>query len=136
MNREKIRKAIDALYTIRLTNEAAGCLTSFADDATFALAGGNEIRALGPPVRGKKALQPFLAQLVNVWRWIAHEPLAVLIDGQSAAVRYRLTATHVPSGKEVVTEIMDHIVFDENAKIREMVQFVDTAAIERLSKGG
>jgi ketosteroid isomerase-like protein len=135
MHRDEIRKAVDALYTTRLTNEAEGCLRSFADDATFALAGSKELRGLGPPVRGKKALQPFLAQLVGTWRWTAHEPIAVLIDGQSAAVRYRLSATHVPSGKAVVTEIMDHIVFDENARIREMVQFVDTAAIERLSKG-
>lgn len=133
MTREKIRKAVDALYATRLTNEPEACLKSFAEDGSFAIAGAKGIKGIGPLVRGKNAFKPMLAQLVATWRWTKVDPIAVLIDGQSAAVRYKLTTTHVPSGKSVVTEIMDHFVFDENAQIREMVQFVDTAAIERMA---
>jgi ketosteroid isomerase-like protein len=54
-----------------------------------------------------------------------------VIDGNTAAVRYKLTTVFNPSGELITTEIVDVVKVSEG-RVVEFHQFVDTAAIERL----
>ena len=133
MDKEAIGRAIEDLYAARLSNNPSSCAAGFSEDASFRLAGSSDTGNFALAVQGQAELKPALCALVDTWTWTAQEINSVLIDGSEAAVRYRLTTTHVPTGKSVETECMDHLVFDENLKVCSMVEFVDTAMVEHLS---
>jgi ketosteroid isomerase-like protein len=133
VNRQRIGDAIRDLYAARLSNDPATCLACFAAGATFRLAGSTPAGDPWKAAQGSAAIRSALEALTEAWTWSALESLAVLIDGREVATRYRVTATHAPSDTTIVTEVMDHIAFDEDARILDLVEFVDTAMVERLS---
>lgn len=132
MDRSRVENAIMELYRRRLTNETEPCLECFADNVAFRLAGGQRSGGFSAAIHGRSALRPIFNGLTETWKWTRHEPQSVIVDGNKAAVRAELTATHAPTGSMVVTEVMDEFVFDEDLKIVSFVEFVDTAAIEKL----
>lgn len=132
MNRQQIDAAIKELYAVRLTNDSEACVACFSEDASFRLAGSQGSDGFNVSMDGKAALRPVLSALTETWHWLALDIESVVVDGNEVAVRYRLTTTHVPSGHTIETEIMDHISFDEDAKVRSMIEFLDTALVERV----
>ncbi|MEM7250141.1 MAG: nuclear transport factor 2 family protein [Pseudomonadota bacterium] len=134
MNRDKIMHSLDELYRTRLTNDPSVCIHCFADDGALRLSGTLPNGDPMPAAQGRAALSAALKELTDTWRWRERETLSLTIDGNQAAVRYRLTTDHIPSGQVIVTEIMDHVRFDDDARVLEVVEYVDTALIERLSQ--
>lgn len=131
MIRDQIETTIRELYALRLRNNAAAVTGHFASDIRFALAGDASASRVAGGVDCHEDLCSMMAGLVDTWRWHDVAFHSIIIDGDRAAVRYRLTVTHVPSGQRVETDVVDVMTFAGD-KIAEFTQFVDTAMAERL----
>lgn len=57
---------------------------------------------------------------------------SMTIDGDWAAVHYRLDAVFIPTGETVNSEVLDLLTV-EDGKITSYVEFVDTAAVVALA---
>jgi ketosteroid isomerase-like protein len=77
------------------------------------------------------AIRAQVTELVRMWTWKTMEVYNRVMEGDTAAVRYKLTTVFNPSGELITTEIVDAVKVSEH-KVVEFHQFVDTAAIERL----
>ena len=135
MNREDIREAVEQVYEARLRNEVAPCMECFSDEMSFQLAGSATASGIALAVSGREPFRELLESLVATWQWHKVDVIAVLIDGQEAAVRYDLTATFTPADRMIHTQIMDHLVFDSRLKLVQFTQFVDTALVHQLMGG-
>ncbi|MEO1034413.1 MAG: nuclear transport factor 2 family protein [Pseudomonadota bacterium] len=131
MRREQIAARINEVYAARLANDAEGCVACFAENGTFKMASFDDRGQFALPSIAKEGLAPLLKVLTDTWTWTEREPIAVVIDDLTAAVRYRLKTRHEPTGTDVETQIMDHIRFNNDLEIVEMVEFLDTAMLER-----
>ena len=132
MKRDDIEAAVEQVYEARLRNEVAPCLEWFSEDATFQLAGSAAASGIALMVSDREQFRELLESLVATWHWHKVDLIAVLIDGNEAAVRYGLTATFTPTDRMITTEIMDHLVFDSQLKLVQLTQFVDTALVNQL----
>lgn len=127
MKRESVEAAVRDFYAARLSNALPACLGTFSDSVEFRLAGAAESGGIALSVKGRSALSEVVSTLVNTYRWLAQDVQATIVDGTQVAIRYRLRAEHVGSGRKIDTEVMDHLEFDEALKVRSFVEFVDTA---------
>ncbi|MEL7536930.1 MAG: nuclear transport factor 2 family protein [Pseudomonadota bacterium] len=131
MTREQIAARINEVYAARRANDPDRCVACFAENGTFQMATFDDSGQFALPSVAKQGLAPLLKELTDTWTWTDREDISVVIDGLTAAVRYRLRTRHVPTGTDVETQIMDHIRFNDDLKIVEMVEFLDTAMLER-----
>jgi ketosteroid isomerase-like protein len=135
MTRDEIEATIRDLYARRLNNDAAQVTGQFAADARFALSGDPAASRVACSVDGHENLCSLMANLVETWRWHDVKFHSIIIDGNRAAVNYKLTVTHVPSGQTVETDIVDVMTFSGD-KIAEFTQYVDTAMAGKLCEIG
>lgn len=103
----------------------------FAAYSKFRLAGSADASAIAQASGSLSAISDQVRALIRVWTWKGMEIYNRIIDGDTAAVRYRLTTVFNPTGELITTEIVDVVKVRER-KVLEFHQFVDTAAIERL----
>jgi hypothetical protein len=59
------------------------------------------------------AIRGQVTELVRVWTWKDMEIYSRVIDGDTAAVRYKLTTVFNPSGELITTEIVDVVKVNE-----------------------
>jgi ketosteroid isomerase-like protein len=103
----------------------------FAAHSKFRLAGSANASTIARASDSLSAIRDQVTELVRVWSWKDMEIYNRVIDGDTAAVRYKLTTVFNPSGELIATEIVDVVKVSEH-KVVEFHQFLDTAAIERL----
>jgi ketosteroid isomerase-like protein len=131
MTRREFEQWLRDFYQARVSNDVERCMLFFSPDSTFRLAGfpnaGGTARASDP----LSALRDHVLELIRVWTWEKMDFYNLVIDGDTAAVRYQLTAVFNPLGESITTEIVDVLKVSER-KVSEFHQFVDTAAVERL----
>ncbi len=131
MDRSKIEDLIREVYKTRTSNDLAAVLNLFARNAVFHMAGANGPGRIAARAEGQQSISDIMATLVSAWSWIEVQILDLLVDGASAAVRYRATMRFLPTQAIVVTDLFDLIKF-EDGKIAELVEFCDTALAASL----
>jgi len=131
MTRDQIETKIRELYAKRLRNDAALITEYFAPGIRFALSGDPAASRIAGGVDCHKDLCTMMETLVATWRWRNVDFHAIIIDGNRAAVHYRLKVTHAPGGQTFETDIADVMTFSGD-KIVEFIQFVDTAMADGL----
>lgn len=131
LNRNDLNDATEQFYADRLKNNVHLCVAHFTNSARLELPGLESGEYLGrPEIRG--LFEVFIAN----WRWETWTPLQKIVDGQTVAVRYRLETLYLPTSERLTTQIMDQITFDQDLKIIQLIQFLDTATFLRLSASG
>jgi ketosteroid isomerase-like protein len=131
MNRSEFEQWLQDFYKARLSNDVERCMQFFAAHSKFRLAGSANASPIARASDSLSAIRDQVTELVRVWTWKDMEIYNRVIDGDTAAVRYKLTTVFNPSGELITTEIVDVVKVSEH-KVVEFYQFVDTAAIERL----
>ena len=131
MNCSEFEQWLQDFYKARLSNNADRCMKFFAAHSKFRLAGSADASAIARASDSLSAIRDQVTELVRVWTWKDMEIYNQVIDGDTAAVRYKLTTIFNPSGELITTEIVD-VLKVSGHKVVEFHQFVDTAAIERL----
>ncbi|MEO0794056.1 MAG: nuclear transport factor 2 family protein [Verrucomicrobiota bacterium] len=129
MDRSQIEQALNCLYESRLDNDTNRCACCFAEDANISIAGTESVNTK----LGQASIRDVVDQLITIWHWEKRENIHVIVDGLNVAARYDLTVVYTPTNDRFTTQIMDHIEFDENLKIKHITEFVDTALIAKLT---
>ncbi|SRR6266404_645697 len=131
MIRTEFEQWLRDLYEARLSNDVERCMRFFTAQSTFRLAGSANASSIARASDTLSAIRDQVTELIRVWTWKKIDTYNLVIDGDTAAVRYQLTAVFNPSGELITTEIVDVVKVSAH-KVVEFHQFVDTAAIERL----
>ena len=131
MIRTEFEQWLRDLYEARLSNDVERCMQFFTAQSTFRLAGSANASSIARASDTLSAIRDQVTELIHVWTWKKIDAYNLVIDGDTAAVRYQLTAVFNPSGELITTEIVDVVKVSAH-KVVEFHQFVDTAAIERL----
>jgi ketosteroid isomerase-like protein len=128
-------RAIEALikqgYAAREKGDVEAILACFRADGRFHFVGSPETASICGLAAGHAELRAAMTALVANFEILQRDFVAILIDGNRAAVHSRVKARHVPNGKIVTTDILDLWTF-ENGEIVEMVEFADTALVNSL----
>ena len=66
------------------------------------------------------------------FEFIKRDIISMIVDGDRAAVRCRLTVRFVPNDKTFTTELVDLFKI-QDGKIIELVEFADTALIKEIT---
>ena len=131
MTHAEFDRWLQDFYAARLSNEVDRCMPFFNAHSTFQLAGSANASSIARASDTLSAIRDQVTELIHVWTWKKIDTYNLVIDGDTAAVRYQLTAVFNPSGELITTEIVDVVKVSAH-KVVEFHQFVDTAAIERL----
>jgi ketosteroid isomerase-like protein len=134
MTRAEFEQLLREIYRARLANDLDGCMRCFAPAATFRIAGGESkpVALAGQP---PAELRRHIAELVRTWHWKSWDRLSQVIDGNKAAVQYRVTVVHTPSGETLTTEVLD-LITAADGKVEEFVQFLDTEKVAAVLARG
>ncbi|MEO1043095.1 MAG: nuclear transport factor 2 family protein [Pseudomonadota bacterium] len=132
MDKSATADFVNRFYAARIANDVAAVTDLFSDTAHVELAGAADDPTLNKAEQTASGIRAFVDVLVSTWVWHGIDMQSLVIDGESAATRYRLEVTHVPSGTRVSTDIADHFQLRDGL-IVSFVEFVDTGLVERLS---
>ena len=122
---------INEFYASRRANNADACFGYYAPTARIHIAG-DEANSPIPMDESGEALHGQLDALIGTWHWKEQRIVNVVLGGDRAAVHYMLDVTHTGWGKSITTEICDLLTVVDG-KETELVEFVDTATVERIS---
>jgi uncharacterized protein (TIGR02246 family) len=133
MDREEIKALVEKAYEARRTEDIEGMIAVFHQDGKFQLAGSQEAAAVAGIAQGHPELRKTLAELIADFQFVQRDIIGFLIDGDRAAVHSRVKLRFMPKDRTVTTDLLD-LWKVENGKIVELVEFVDTALINDLTR--
>jgi len=132
MNRDQVELAVTNFFSTRMKNKPNDVLGLFAEGAKVRMAGASAASSIAHRTKTTEELRASIDGLVSTWQWIDVQIHSLLIEGNSAAVRYDIKTIHLPTGTELASEAMDQFFFDDESRITELVEFVDTARVAQL----
>jgi ketosteroid isomerase-like protein len=106
-------------------------MAHFADHAVFSLAGSPAASPVPMSVAGAAPLREAMGQLIADFHFEHVEILAIIVEGDRAAVHLRARVRSAGTGEVAETEIVDVMQF-EDGRIISHRQFADTALASRL----
>jgi len=126
MDRSEMEAFIEKFYAARAEGDIEALGESFAANARFQIAGSPEFSMLAALAEGHEAVMGLMRTIADT---IAFEDIAILdrvIDGSTAAIRWRATVQLVTSGQSYTTELADFLEL-EGGKLVSCTEFLDTA---------
>ena len=131
MSRAETEKVVRDVYAARLRNDLEMVRDYFSPESRFAINGSPEASAIAMHVSGKPTIDRVLADLVKSWEWLEQDIERLLVDGDRAAIHYRLKVRFTPTNEVIETTICDLLTV-QSGKLVEVIQFIDTALAGRL----
>jgi ketosteroid isomerase-like protein len=133
-NREVTLDLVKQAYEARSRGDLEGLMATFHSDAVFTLAGDKKALEVTGSVHGhdrvREALRGFIANFDFVQRRILSE----VVEGSRAAVHSHLVVRYVPTKQTWTSDVLDLFTF-RDAKILELIEFVDTAHLRDMISG-
>ncbi|WP_425049929.1 nuclear transport factor 2 family protein [Psychromarinibacter sp. S121] len=120
------RGFVSGLYADRLKNDPVTIANQFTEDAGFAIVGRPLANSAAVSRPARMSVTDMAQQIVDTWEWRDIQLGDVLAEGDLIVTRYEVTARHVPTGREITTEIVDFLTV-KNGKVTDMRQYTDTA---------
>jgi ketosteroid isomerase-like protein len=121
-DRREIDVLLRELYAARLRGDLEAVCRSFADDATFQIAGVGQATPVSNMAVGVDQFRPLLSVMIKAFKLSDQVILSVLIDGMKAAVHWRARVYSRITGTTVLTELID-LVEVRNARIVSYTEF-------------
>ncbi len=131
MDKSETAAAIRAVYAARVAGDIPRMLSYFADDACCTLHG-QGLTAPEAPISGRAALAAVFGALVEVYKFEDWTEIALLVDGDRAALHWRARVTAARTGAAETFDVFDFVRF-RGGKIVELDQCGDTAKLMRIS---
>ena len=128
-DRTEIEGLVRALYAARVGNDIATVDRLFADDAEFEILGRNPAAVR---TTGRRNIVAAAEALMKSFVMDDLAIVALLIDGNRAAVHWRVTVKSAASRNPVPTDMID-IVTIENGKIVSLTEICDSALAIQLA---
>jgi len=107
MERRQIEQLLGELYAARVRGDLDALCRIFSKDAKFQIAGASHEKPVVIHANGMSEFRPWLALLIKTFRLIDQTTLSTLIDGERAAVHWRVHIHSRITGAMVLTELID-----------------------------
>jgi ketosteroid isomerase-like protein len=133
MTKQEIETLLRAAYDARRRGDVAGILELFTDDVEFAMAGAREASPVALRCTDGQAFRAALTGLVQTFEWLDQAILAMVIEGDRAAVHWRGKIRSAATGEVAETELVD-LVTVRDGKIASFLEFCDTALAAKLMR--
>jgi ketosteroid isomerase-like protein len=132
MTRTEVEQIVKAGYAARAAKDLDAITRLFAPNGRFQLAG-SPAHSPAATLTGETELRAGIGGLIQAFDFLEQEMLDSVIEGNKAAVRWRIRLKFNPSGEVVDTEIFDLWTI-EGGRVASLLQFCDTALVARLTK--
>lgn len=108
--RVEIERLLLELYAARVRSDLAAVCATFTNDASFQVSGASSNASpIAMKAHGIGEFRPLLAIMIKSFKLSEQTILAMLIDGQKAAVHWRAKIHSRIAGTTVLTELIDVI---------------------------
>ena len=128
--RARIIETVESGLAARARGDKEAMRAFLAPGATFRIAG--DRTSFGAVPAGPAEARDVLGALVDLISFHDHERLDTIVEGNRAAIRWRIDFS-IGGGPVTTTEVLDLWTFDEDGKIADLLQFVDTALLARMA---
>lgn len=125
-NRAEKEKILRELYEARVRGDLVTINRHFSENARFEMAGAPGVARIAVKTRGAEEYRPLIAHLIKIFRMSELDIRSILIEGDRAAVQWRVKVVSGVTGEEIVTDLCDMIEFQGN-RVVSFVEFCDTA---------
>jgi ketosteroid isomerase-like protein len=129
--RASIETLIKDAYAARAAKDLDAVMRFFTPNATFQFAGSPAASPAAVRVRGAADLRATFGALIAAFDMLELTLLASVIEGNKAAMHWRVKVRHNPTGEVHDTELFD-LWTVEDGRASSFVQFADTALVARL----
>jgi ketosteroid isomerase-like protein len=126
-DRDTILRNIDAGYEARTRGDRETLATLWADGGTYRLIGAETLAGIA---EGATDVNEAIGALIDLFQFQAVERIATLVDGNRAALHWRITFTSGDSAPATV-ELCDLWEVAEDGKLVSLTQFTDTQLLAR-----
>jgi ketosteroid isomerase-like protein len=133
LSRERIVETVEGGLAARARGDKEAMRAFLAPGATFRIAGDRNAFGLVPA--GPAEARDVLGDLVDLIQFHDHERLDTIVEGNRAAIRWRIDFS-IAGGPVTPTEIFDLWTFDEEGRIADLLQFVDTGLLAQMAPRG
>jgi ketosteroid isomerase-like protein len=106
-DRAMVESLLEELYAARVSGQLERLCGLFTADARLRIAGSGDGKPIAVIATGIEQIRPWLSMLVKTFRIASRETLAIVIDGERAAVHWRANIHSKITGASVPTELMD-----------------------------
>jgi ketosteroid isomerase-like protein len=120
--RAEVERLLRELHAARVAGELERLCALFAPGARFRIAGTSDGKAVAIDVTGSGAIRPWLSMLVKTFRLSGYELLSSVIEGERAALHWRVDIHSRITGSRVSTELVD-LVEIRNQLITSYIEF-------------
>jgi ketosteroid isomerase-like protein len=125
-DRQAIEDLLEELYAARVRGDLETVTKLFAANATFQVAGSDQASPMPVLVKGNAGIKNLMQGMIASFELTDFTIVEMLIDGPSAAVRWRATVHHTGTGQIFTTELADFITI-ANGQVISFIEFLDTA---------
>ena len=122
-------------FEVRLKNDPEQLDQLFSSGGRIQFLGESKEGSFARSCDGDAERFNLIKETVQDWRFIEVEVLDSLANEGKAVTRQRVKAMHEPSGQTITTEVTDWFRFDQDGKIVEMLEFLDTALLDQFPRG-
>jgi ketosteroid isomerase-like protein len=123
-DRGETEALLRGLYAARVRGDLGGVIAAFSPDAKFEIAGSSDTHSVSVIALGIDEFRPWLAAMIKTFTLTDHVILAMLIDGQNAAVHWRAKVRSHITGKTVMTEFVDLVSVENRCIVSYTELFV------------
>jgi len=131
LDKATILKTIDDAYATRARGDKDGLAKFLAPGATYRMAA--QVLPPGFPEGSGDAKQSVDA-LIDLVKFESFERVDAIVEGNTAAVHWRVTFSTAKGGR-AESELYDLWKFNPDGKAQSLLQFGDTALLNRLLGG-
>ena len=118
----------------RVREDADGAASSFTDQALLQVSAAT-IPGFGEPMKGREAIRQALTSFAKTLKYENWKELALVVEGNKAAIRWQAKITCIPTGRSHVFDCVDLVEF-EGERIASLYHTLDTAALAALLSPG
>ena len=125
--RREFEQLLDELHAARLEGELERLCALFRREAQLRIVGTSDGKPITVEAQGIAEIRTWLGMLVKTFRLSDYERIATLIDGEQAAVHWRVQIRSRITGHRVPTELIDLVEMHEGRIVRQTEFFVPGA---------
>jgi ketosteroid isomerase-like protein len=129
-SREEIENLVTRFHETRNTLNVDETMACIDGSCTFRVVGTDALGALTSVADTPEKLRGAAEAFLGTWDLGGLRNVSIYVDGDTAFVHRAGTATYMPTGTTIDTEIMEKIVF-KNGLVVEYQQFADTYLIAK-----
>jgi ketosteroid isomerase-like protein len=134
LTKEMIEDVVRSTYLARVREDADAAASAFTDEAILQVSA-STIPGFGEPMKGRDAIRQALTNFAKTLRYENWIELALVVEGNKAAIRWQAKITSIETGRSHVFDCVDLVEF-EGERIASLYHTLDTAALAALLSPG